>query len=103
MTSRQSEMPASGANSTKGRLFGVRVGEFGFFTSVLLALTTGVLTFFLTTFLAIFGIMIYNGLGHNVNYADSYKLISFPIACVMLAASLIFFATLWLRRKFSGN
>ena len=96
-------MPTSGTNSTKGRFFGVPIGEFGFFSSLFLALTTGVLTFFLTTFLAIAGIMIYNGLGHNVNYADSYKLISFPIACVMLAASLIFFATVWLRRKFSGN
>jgi hypothetical protein len=103
MTSRQNERPARGANSPKGKLFGVPVGGFGLFLSLLLALATGVLTFFLTTFLAIVGITIYNGLGHNVNYADSYKLISFPIACVMLAVSLIFFATLWLRRKFSGN
>ena len=96
-------MPTSRKNSTKTRLFGVPIGEFGFFSSFLLAIITGALTFFLTTFLAIAGIMIYDGLGHNVNYADSYKLISFPIACVILAVSLIFFATLWLRRKFSGN
>jgi hypothetical protein len=99
-------MTATGANSTNsttGKIFGVPLGDFGFISSLLLALTAGFLTFFLTTFLAIIGIMIYNGMGHSMNYADSYKLISFPIACVMLAASLIFFATLWLRRKFSGS
>jgi hypothetical protein len=96
-------MPGHRGNPTQARVFGIPVGEFGFFSSLLLALTTSVLTFFLATFLAIIGIMIYNGLGHSVNYADSYTRISFPIACVMLAVSLIFFATLWLRRKFSGN
>ena len=68
-----------------------------------MALTVGFMSFFLFTFLAIFGIMIYNGMGHQVNYADSYKYISFPAACVVLLASLIFFGTLWLRRKISGG
>jgi hypothetical protein len=103
MTSRKDEMTLHGKNSAPAKLFGVPVGEFGFFLSLLLALTTGVLSFFLMTFLAIVGITIYNGLGHNIDYADSYKLISFPFACVILAASLVFFVTLWLRRKFSGN
>ena len=61
----------------------------------------GFFSFFLFTFLAIVGIMICNGLGHRFNYADSYKYISFPAGCVVLAISLIFFGTLWLRRKFS--
>ena len=40
---------------------------------------------------------------HQVDLADSYKYISFPAACVVLVASLIFFGALWLRRKVSGG
>src|ERR1700722_2695691 len=83
------------------RFFGVPLGDFGFFTSVLMAFTVGFLSFFLFTFLAIFGLMIYNGMGHQVDYAASYKYISFPAGCVVLTASLIFFGSLWLRRKLS--
>jgi hypothetical protein len=93
----------AGADLTRGRFFGVRLGELGFFTSVLMALTVGFLSFFLMTFLAILGIMIYNGMGHSVDYADSYKFISFPAGCLMLAVGLVFFGTLWLRRKLSGR
>ena len=58
-----------------------------------MAFTVGFLSFFLFTFLAIVGIMIYNGMGHHVDYAESYKYISFPAGCVVLVASLIFFGT----------
>jgi hypothetical protein len=40
-------------------------------------------------------------MGHHVDYAFSYKYISFPAACVVLLASLIFFGSLWVRRKVS--
>jgi hypothetical protein len=86
-----------------GRFFGVPLGDLGLFTSILMAFTVGFLSFFLFTFLAIVGLMIYNGMGHQVDLADSYKYISFPAACVVLVASLIFFGTLWLRRKLSGG
>jgi hypothetical protein len=90
-----------GANPrAEGRFFGIPVGDFGFFTSLLMAVAVGFLSFFLFTFLAIVGIMIYNGMGHRVDYAESYKYISFPAGCVVLAISLVFFGTLWLRRKF---
>jgi hypothetical protein len=88
---------------TGAKFFGVPLGDFGFFTSVLMAFTVGFLSFFLFTFLAILGIMIYNGVGHHVDYSASYKYLSLPAACVVLAASLIFFGTLWLRRKASGG
>jgi hypothetical protein len=84
-----------------GKFFGVPLGDLGFATSVLMAFTVGFLSFFLFTFLAIVGLMIANGMGHHVDYADSYKYISFPAACVVLLASLIFFGSLWVRRKVS--
>jgi hypothetical protein len=69
--------PAAGSGPAGGgRFFGIPLGDFGFFTSVLMAFTVGFLSFFLFTFLAIFGIMIYNGMGHQVDYAASYKYIS---------------------------
>jgi hypothetical protein len=84
-----------------GKFFGIPLGDLGFATSLLMAFTVGFLSFFLFTFLAIVGLMIYNGMGHNADYAVSYKYISFPAACVVLLASLIFFGTLWVRRKVS--
>jgi hypothetical protein len=91
-----------GANpQAEGKFFGVPLGDLGFFTSLLMACAVGFLSFFLFTFMAIVGIMIYNGMGHQVDYADSYKYISFPAGCVVLAISLLFFGRLWLRRKLS--
>ena len=103
MDTQQQNLHQVWPSPTRGRFFGVPLGDLGLITSVLMAFTVGFLSFFLFTFLAILGIMIYNGMGHQVDYAASYKYISFPAACVVLAASLIFFATLWLRRKVSGG
>jgi hypothetical protein len=90
--------------ATPGGVFlGVPLGDLGWFTSVLMACTLGFLSFFLFTFLGIVGIMIYNGMGHQVDYASSYKYFSFPVGCVVLLVSLIFFGTLWLRRKLAGG
>jgi hypothetical protein len=99
----QQNLPPVRSTQARGRFFGIPLGDFGLFTSILMAFTVGFLSFFLFTFLAIVGVMIYNGMGHHVDYADSYKYISFPASCVVLVASLIFFGTLWLRRKASGG
>ncbi len=101
MTAPQQDMRRITTAGASGTVFGIPLGDFGFFTSLLMALAVGFLSFFLFTFLAIIGISIYNGMGHKVDLAYSYKYISFPAGCVVLAISLVFFATLWLRRKFS--
>ena len=103
MTAQPQNLHREGANQATGRFFGIPLGDLGLVTSVLMAFTVGFLSFFLFTFLAIVGIMIYNGMGHRVDYAESYKYISFPAGCVVLVASLIFFGSLWLRRKLSGG
>ena len=41
------------------KLFGIPLGDLGFFTSTLMAFTIGFLSFFLFTFLSIVGLMIY--------------------------------------------
>lgn len=87
----------------EGTFFGIPLGDLGLITSLLMAFTVGFLTFFLFTFLGIVGISIYNGMGHHMDLAESYKYIALPAASVVLLASLTFFGTLWLRRKFAGR
>src|SRR6202034_4828481 len=99
MQTQQQNLYQGAHDRAEGKFFGIPLGDFGLFTSLLMAFTVGFLSFFLFTFLAIVGVMIYNGMGHRLDYSASYKYISFPAACVVLVASLIFFATLWLRRE----
>jgi hypothetical protein len=103
MNAQQQNLERVQSPQTETRVFGIPLGDLGFFTSLLMALTVGFLSFFLFTFLAIVGVGIWNGMGHHVDFADTYKYISFPAACVVLAASLIFFGSLWVRRKVSGG
>jgi uncharacterized membrane protein len=82
------------------RLFGVPVGDFGFFASLLVAVSAGFLTFFAMTFLSILGVSIYKGITHSsITLAVSYKYIAFPAGVLVLVVSLAFLMTLWVRRK----
>jgi hypothetical protein len=90
-------------HSGQGRFFGVPLGDFGLFASLLLSFSLGFLAFFATCFVSIVGMLVYNTSGHHVNFADSYRYIALPAGLIVLAASLVFFVGLWLRRKLSGN
>ena len=77
---------------------------FGFFTSLLLATSSGFFTFFLVTALSIFGLLFWNGvLGHKVNYANSYLFFGFPAAVVVWAIALVVFGTLWIRARITAK
>jgi hypothetical protein len=90
--------------SNSGKFFGIPVGDFGFFASLLLSFSLGFAAFFLATFLGIFTLLIYNEGGHHtVNYADTYKLFGLPVGLGVLAVSLVFFGFLWIRRKAAGR
>jgi hypothetical protein len=85
------------------KLLGIPLGDFGFFSSLLLSLASGFLTFFATLFLAIISLLVWNILGHHqVNYADSYRYVAFPLGLIVLAAAFFFFTGTWLRRRLSG-
>jgi hypothetical protein len=103
MSAQEPNLHRGAAAQPAGTFFGVPLGDFGLFSSVLMAFTVGFLSFFLFTFLGIASIMIYNGMGHQVDYAESYRYFSFPAALVVLLASLGFFGTLWMRRKLAGR
>ena len=84
------------------RIFGFPLEGFGIFTSLLLSLAAAFFTFFATTCIAIFSLLVWNGiLGHNVNYADTYRYVGFPAGVIVLILALPFFGVLWLRARFS--
>jgi hypothetical protein len=95
MENRAQTHPAGG-----GSVFGFPLEGFSFFQSLLLALATGFFTFFMTTCVAIFALLIWNGLGgHSVNYADSYRYVGFPAGVIVLLIALPYFGTLWVRAR----
>jgi hypothetical protein len=92
------------AATQPARLLGIPLGDFGFFSALLLALASGFLTFFASCFLAILALLCWNIVGHNhVNYADSYLYVAFPLGLAVLAFGLVFFTGAWLRRRLSGT
>lgn len=88
---------------SKATFFGIPAGDFGGFVTLLISVAAACLTFFLLTFLSIFGIMILNGFGHHISYAASYRWIALPVALLVLVVSLVYLGALWLRRKFRGE
>jgi len=83
-----------------GRFLGFPLEGFGLFTSLLLSFAAAFFTFFAATFFAIFALLVWNQiLGHNVNYADTYRYVGLPSGLLMLAVALPVFGTLWVRGK----
>lgn len=94
---------ASGAGNPR-RFLGFPLEGFGLFTSLLLTLSSGVLTFWLMTGVGIFGLLIWNqGLHHHVNYADSYLYVGLPSAIIVLVIASILFGALWARATFHAG
>jgi hypothetical protein len=82
------------------RICGIPVGGFGLFSSTLIAIALGFISFFGVTFLSIFGLMIYNRAGgHRVPLDTSYKFIALPAGIFVLIVSLALLLAIWLRRK----
>jgi len=94
----------AGMKKPGGAFLGFPLEGFGFFTSLLLAASSGFFTFFLVTALSIFGLLIWNQLlHHTVNYANSYLFFGLPSAIVVWAVALAVFGTLWVRAKITAK
>ena len=96
---------AAGAARRTETLFGVPVGELGWFAGLLMAVATGFVAFFAGTFLGIVGIGIYNSVAHGTghtpaDYALSYLAVGLPAGLVVLAVALGYLGTLWVKRIF---
>ena len=90
------------AQSVQSRrsFFGLPLEGFGLLASLLLTVATGFFAFFLSTCLAIFALLFWNGLGgHSVNYADSYLFVGLPAGGIALFVAAIVLGTLWVRSK----
>ncbi|HEX4021654.1 MAG TPA: hypothetical protein VHX63_10945 [Acidobacteriaceae bacterium] len=105
MTSAQdtSGVPPTGDQDAK--LFGIPLGRFGLFSSLLLSVAAGFMAFFFTTFFAIFGVVIYDSFYHlsMQNLSISYKFISAPIGVMAMLFSLAYLLSIWVRRKLAHH
>jgi len=95
-------MKMQSAQSGKGgKIWGFPLKGFSLFQSVLLAVAAAFFTFFATTCIAIFALLIWNlfdprALGHA---ADTYRYVGFPAGVLVLVVALPYFLALWVRAK----
>lgn len=83
----------------EGVLFGIPLGDLGWFSSLLMGLATGFAAFFLTTFVSIMSFLVYRIVsGHNPDFAKTYRDIGFPVGVVVLIAALTYLSVLYARR-----
>jgi hypothetical protein len=100
MTEGSQNESASHGNFSAGYLFGVPVGDLGFFASLLVSFASAFIAFFASTFLAIFGVLFYNTALHgSVDFALTYRRAGLPVGLTVLAIALAYTGTLWVRRK----
>ncbi|MDE1178716.1 MAG: hypothetical protein PW789_19245 [Edaphobacter sp.] len=79
--------------------FGAPIGDFGFFTSLLIGGAIGVGAFFVTTFLGIVSISIYNSSAHGkVDLADSYLRAGLPVGILVVLMAWGYLGKLWVSR-----
>lgn len=82
------------------RIFGFPLQGFGLFSCMLLSFSSALLTFCVTTMIAIFSLLIWNYGGHHaVDFADTYLYVGLPAALIVLAIALPYFLTMWFRAK----
>jgi VIT1/CCC1 family predicted Fe2+/Mn2+ transporter len=83
----------------EGELFGIPLGDLGWFQSLLMGVATGMAAFFLTTFVAILSMLVYMmATGKHPDFALTYKLAGFPVGVVVMALALGFLGVQWTRR-----
>jgi hypothetical protein len=83
-----------------GRVLGFPLEGFSLFQSLLLSFAAAFFTFFASTCLAIFALLIWNQIGgHSINYADTYRDIGFPAGVLVLVIAVPYFGVMWVRAK----
>lgn len=91
--------PAPPRTFGAGYLFGIPLGDLGWFGSLLIGVASGFLAFFASTFCAIVFVLIYNTAFHGaIDFAQTYRLVGFPIGVVVMIVALSYLGTLWFKR-----
>src|SRR5471032_1821318 len=86
----------AGAGAGSATLFGVPIGDLGWFASLLMGTATSFAAFFAATFVGIVFIMVWNSTGHGVlDYSFSYKRLGVPVGVLVLVFSLGYLGSLW--------
>lgn len=83
----------------EGVLFGIPLGELGFFQTLLLSFAAGFAAFFATTFVAIMALLCYMAMGHRPDFAATYRFAGLPVGLLVLVAALSYLGSLWVKRK----
>jgi len=82
-----------------GVLFGIPLGDLGWFSSLLMGLATGMAAFFLTTFCAIVAMLTYMATTHRqVDFSLTYRRAGLPVGAVVMALALSYLGVQWSRR-----
>ena len=96
--------PVYGARRpASGRLFGLRLDDFGPFAICILAWAMGLMAFCISCFVAILSLLAYNVLGHHsADLSMSYRYVALPIGSAVMVVTFLVLAVLWMRRKISA-
>ena len=91
----------SAQGGRRGKVWGFPLEGFSLFQSLLLAFAAAFFTFFATTCLAIFALLIWNLFdAHALRHAaDTYLYVGFPAGVLVLVVALPLFLALWIRAK----
>jgi hypothetical protein len=95
-------MMANSVESGRGaKIFGFPLEGFSLFQSLLLAFASAFLTFFATTCVAIFALLIWSLFDPHAlrRAADAYLYVGFPAGVLVLVVALPLFLVLWVRAK----
>ena len=80
-------------------LFGIPLGDLGWFQSLLMGLAAGMAAFFAATFCAIVSLLFYSAFAHHTpDYAIAYKRIGLPVGLVIGISALLYLGVQWSRR-----
>jgi hypothetical protein len=91
----------SAQGGKRGKVWGFPLEGFSLFQSLLLAFAAAFFTFFATTCIAIFMLLIWNLFDpHALRHAaDTYMYVGLPAGLLVLVVALPYFLTLWVRAK----
>jgi uncharacterized BrkB/YihY/UPF0761 family membrane protein len=96
----QSEGSTTPRTVGAGYLFGVPLGDLGWFSSLLMSFAMGFAAFFAATFCAIIGVLFYNTATHHaVDFALTYRRVGLPVGLLVLVIALGYLGALWVRRQ----
>ncbi|MDE1163563.1 MAG: hypothetical protein PW792_16690 [Acidobacteriaceae bacterium] len=83
----------------EGVIFGIPLGDLGWFQSLLMGLATGFAAFFLTTFCAIVSMLFYQAFSHHVpRYDLTYKYYGLPVGLLVGVLALSYLAVQYARQ-----